>query len=157
MALLCLSKQRHRFKTSLWPHGGLCSALALYQGELKSKVAASEPTPREMKTWLWACLCLPGVCSCLAVPGSALPHTCSKSIMLCSRHHLFWVIVGLLRMTMRLWGWQPHHGWRVKLYLRANTFGTAPRGTGGPCHPGHFIRNCSYRIPAGPKHAQCAC
>lgn len=79
---------------------------------------------------------LPGVCRCITVPGSALKHVYSKSMMLCLRHHLFWVIVGLLRMTMRLWGWQHHPGWRVKLYPRANSFGIAPRGTGGPAIQG---------------------
>lgn len=34
-------------------------------------------------------------------------HTYSKSVMVCLRHHLFWVIVGLVRMTMRLWDGSP--------------------------------------------------
>lgn len=83
-------------------------------------------------------MCLPGVCRCLAVPGSALEHTYSKSMMLYLRHHFFWVIVGLVKMTMSLWGWQPHPVWRARLYPRADSFRTVPGGTGEHCHPGHF-------------------
>lgn len=58
--------------------------------------------------------------------------------------------MGLLRVTVRLQGWQPHPGWRERLYPTLY-HRAVPRGTGEHCHAGHFRRNCSYRIPAGPK------